>query len=124
MANIVYFQIPADNIGRARKFYQSLLGWKIEPDTTLADKSLEWQNIITGEPQEGTLNMGGLYKRQGPSQIIDFVRVDNLDKILDNVEKLGGTIMMPRTEIASVGLVAIIRDTEGNAIGLLKPESG
>jgi predicted enzyme related to lactoylglutathione lyase len=43
MANIGFFQIPADDVGRAKKFYQSLFGWKIEPDTTLENKTLEWQ---------------------------------------------------------------------------------
>jgi len=124
MANIAYFQIPADDVGRARKFYQSLLGWKIEPDTTLMDKSLEWQNIITGEPKEGTMNMGGLYKRQMPGPIMNFVIVEDIEKILAKVEELGGKIMMPRNEIKSVGLVAVIQDTEANVIGLWTPESG
>jgi predicted enzyme related to lactoylglutathione lyase len=32
MPNIAYFQIPADDVARAGKFYRSLLGWNIEPD--------------------------------------------------------------------------------------------
>ena len=124
MANIAYFQIPADNIDRAKKFYQSLLGWKIEPDTTLQDKSLQWQNIITGEPEEGTMNMGGLYKRMVPGPIMNFVKVGDIDTILARVEKLGGKIMMPKSDIPSVGLVAVIQDTEENIIGLWTPGSG
>jgi predicted enzyme related to lactoylglutathione lyase len=123
MPNIAYFQIPADDVGRARKFYQSLLGWKIEPDTTLEDKSLEWQNIETGEPKEGTMNMGGLYKRMGPGPIMNFVEVEEIEKVLARVEKLGGKVMMPLDTIKGVGLVAVIQDTEGNIIGLWKPET-
>jgi hypothetical protein len=41
MANIAYFQISVDDITRARKFFLSLPGWKIEPDTTLEDKTLQ-----------------------------------------------------------------------------------
>jgi predicted enzyme related to lactoylglutathione lyase len=121
MANIAYFQIPAEDVARARKFYQSLLGWKIEPDTTLPDKSLQWQNIITGEPEEGTMNMGGIYKRQMPGPIMNFVHVEDFEQVLANVEKLGGKIIMPGNEIETVGLVAVISDTEGNIIGLWKP---
>ena len=124
MANIAYFQIPADDVSRASKFYRSLLGWKIEPDTTLMDKSLRWHTIITGEPKEGTMHMGGLYKRQMPGPIMNFVLVEDIEKVLAKVEKLGGKIMMPRNEIKSVGLVAVIQDTEGNIIGLWTPESG
>jgi predicted enzyme related to lactoylglutathione lyase len=124
MANIAYFQVPADDVGRARKFYQSLLGWKIEPDTNLPDKSLQWQNITTGEPEAGTMNMGGVYKRQMPGPIMNFVKVENVEGVLANVEKLGGKIMMPKNEIKTVGIVAVISDTEGNIIGLWKPEPG
>jgi uncharacterized protein len=121
MADIGFFQIPADDVGRARKFYTSLLGWKIDPDTTLENKSLEWQSIITGEPEEGAMNKGGIYKRMGPGQIMDFVIVEDFDKVLAKVEKLGGTIIMPKNAIKHVGLVAVIQDTEGNTIGLLTP---
>lgn len=41
MANIGCFDIPADDVSRARKFYQSLLGWKIEPLEGVPDES--WQ---------------------------------------------------------------------------------
>jgi predicted enzyme related to lactoylglutathione lyase len=120
--NIAYFQIPADDVGRAREFYQSLLGWKIEPDTALENKSLQWQNIITGKPEEGTMNTGGLYKRMGPGQIMNFVAVGDFDRVLAKVEKLGGTIVMPKNVIKTVGTVAVIQDTEGNILGLWKPE--
>jgi predicted enzyme related to lactoylglutathione lyase len=122
MANIAYFQIPADDVGRAKKFYQSLLGWKIEPNTTLLDRSLQWQDIITGEPEEGTMNTGGIYKRMMPGPIMNFVRVEDFDKVLASVVKLGGTIVMPKNEIKAVGIVAVIQDTEGNILGLWKPE--
>jgi uncharacterized protein len=122
MANIAFFQVPADDVGRARKFYQSLLGWKIEPDTTLENKSLQWQNIITGKPEEGAMNKGGIYKRMNPGPIMNFVIVEDFDRVLSRVDKLGGKIVMPKNAIKAVGLVAVIQDTEGNIIGLLKPE--
>jgi hypothetical protein len=31
MANPGFFQVPVDDVRRAKKFYQSLPGWKIEP---------------------------------------------------------------------------------------------
>ena len=29
-SSVVWFEIPADNVERAKKFYSALLGWKIE----------------------------------------------------------------------------------------------
>lgn len=122
MVSFGYFHIPADDVSRAKKFYESLLCWKIEPNTILENKSLQWQNIITGEPEEGMMNHGGLFKRYIPGPIMNFAIVDNFDQIYNNVETLGGKIVMPRNAIKSVGLVAVIQDTEGNVFGLLQPE--
>jgi uncharacterized protein len=125
MANIAYFDIPADNVDRAKHFYKSLLGWKIEPTKTSPDQAkiaaMQYQDIMTGKAEEGTMNMGGLYKRQMTETIKNYVKVEDIDEVLAKVEKLGGRIMMQKEMIPGVGLVAMIQDTEGNAIGIWKP---
>ena len=127
MANIAYFEIPADNVDRAKHFYHTLLGWKIAPIKAPAMDvgkmaAMEYNEITTGEPKEGTMNMGGMYKRQMGETIKNYVMVDDIDKVLAKVEKLGGKIIMPKEMIKGVGLVAIIRDTEGNGIGIWLPK--
>jgi predicted enzyme related to lactoylglutathione lyase len=126
MANIAHFMIPADNVDRAKHFYRTLLGWKIEPAKTPTDPSkmaaMQYHDISTGTAKEGTLNTGGLYKRHMTESIISFVEVGDIDKVLSKVEKLGGRITMPKEEIKGVGLTAVIQDCEGNVIGLWKPE--
>ena len=124
MANIAYFEVPAANVGRAKKFYHSLFGWKIEPTGTpgAAMKTMEYQDIITGEAQEKTLSMGGMYKRQMPgTHFMPYVMVEDIDKVIAKVEHLGGRIVMPKMKIESVGYTAVIEDTEGNTIGIWKP---
>ena len=100
MANIGYFMIPADNVDRAKHFYRSLLGWKIEPTSAFMDPSrmaaMQHYDIITGKSEEGTLNMGGLYKRHMMESILNFVMVGDIDKVLAKVEKLGGRIVCRR----------------------------
>jgi predicted enzyme related to lactoylglutathione lyase len=126
MANLAYFEIPADNVDRAKHFYHNLLGWKIAPTKASMDPAkmavMEYQDVITGDAKEGTLNMGGMYKRQMTEQIVNYVMVEDLDKILAKVGKLGGKIVVPKMEIKGVGLTAIIQDTEGNTLGLWKPQ--
>jgi hypothetical protein len=58
------------------------------------------------------MNMGGLYKRQGNETIKNFVKVENIDSVLEKVEKLGGRIMMPKEMIPGVGLVSMVQDTK------------
>ena len=91
MPNIVYFEIPANNIDRAKHFYHALLGWKIEPTKVPMDQAaaaaMQYHDISTGEAQEGTLTMGGLYKRQMSELIINHVAVEDIDKVLGKVEQ-------------------------------------
>jgi len=54
-------------------------------------------------------------------EFINYAMVEDIDKVLAKVEKLGGKIVIPKGEIPSVGMIAVIQDTEGNAIGLWKP---
>lgn len=125
MANISHFMIPADEVERARYFYSALLGWKIEPvqDTPGSPymEAMQYHDISTGAARKGTLNSGGLYKRHMNEPVLDFVEVVDLDAVLAKVEKLGGKIAMPKTDIPGVGLVVMILDSEGNAIGIWKP---
>jgi uncharacterized protein len=125
MPNIAYFEIPADNVDRAKKFYHALLGWTIAPTKSMGDpakmKAMQYQDVVTGDKKEGTLGMGGMYKRQMTEQIMNYVMVDDLDKVMAKVEKLGGKIAVPKMEIKGVGWTVIIQDTEGNALGLWQP---
>jgi hypothetical protein len=47
--------------------------------------------------------------------------VEDIDKIIAKVEKLGGRMVMPKMKIEFVGYTAIIQDTEGNTIGIWRP---
>ena len=126
MANIAHFMIPANNVDRAKRFCQALLGWKIEPTENSGDPAMmaqmQYHDIVTGEAKEGQLNTGGLYKRHMNENLLTFVEVGDIDAILANVEILGGRVILPKEEIRGVGLTAMIQDSEGNAIGLWKPE--
>jgi predicted enzyme related to lactoylglutathione lyase len=125
MPNIAFFDIPADNVGRARHFYTSLFGWKINIGKTTPDQekiaAMQYHGVLTGETKVGTMNMGGLYKRQMNETIKNYVEVGDIDAVLAKVESLGGRIVRPKEMIPGVGLVAMIQDTEGNGIGVWKP---
>ena len=126
MANIGHFMIPADNVDRAKHFYRTLLGWKIEPTRNPMEPSkmaaMQYHDIITGAAKEGMMNTGGLYRRHRTESILTFVEVEDMDRVLSKVEMLGGRITMQKEEIRGVGLTAVIQDPEGNVIGLRKPE--
>jgi len=113
-ANIVWFEIPADNIERARAFYGKLFGWKINE---FAGAKTPYFQIDTGG-DERTPN-GGMLARQHPSQgITNYIGVPSVDEAAAKVEKLGGKICMEKTAVPQMGYFVICSDTEKNTFAL------
>ena len=68
-ANIVWFEIPADNVARARKFYSSLFSWKINQIPGMSD----YWHIDTGGSDDTP--DGGMMARKHPKQPIRSARI-------------------------------------------------
>jgi predicted enzyme related to lactoylglutathione lyase len=113
-ASIVWFEIPADDLSRAKKFYKGLLGWEINAFPGMKD----YWHIDTGGP-DATPD-GGLMKRVCPEHqgITTYVHVESVDKSAAKVEKLGGKICKPKTAVPEMGYFAICVDTENNVFAL------
>ena len=52
---------------------------------------------------------------------LPYVHVEDADATAERAKKLGGTITVPPTDIPNVGRFAVITDTQGGTIGILKP---
>jgi uncharacterized protein len=117
-ANVVWFDIPADNIGRAKKFYSSLFGWKIKPIPKMPD----YLHIDTGGHDKSP--DGGMMARKHPEQgIVNYISVESIDKSAAKIEKLGGSICVPKTPVPGMGHFAICQDTEKNTFALWEMNS-
>jgi predicted enzyme related to lactoylglutathione lyase len=113
---IVWFEIPADNPERARKFYGALFGWKVEPFPGMTD----YWHIDTGGGDDTP--DGGLMVRKHPGQpITNYVAVSSVDKSAAKVEKLGGTICKSKMAVPQMGYFVICQDTEDNLFALWEP---
>ena len=112
-ANIIWFEIPADNPERAEAFYSELFGWKIEKFPGMTD----YWHIDTGGSDDSP--DGGLMKRMHPDHTItDYVNVPSVTKFMAKVEKLGGSICRPKTAVPGMGYFAICKDTENNTFAV------
>jgi len=115
-ANIIWFEVPADDPQRARKFYAELFGWK--SDLMPGAEAMQYYHLDTGGPDASP--DGGLMKRQNPGQrgITNYISVPSVDEWMAKVQKLGGTVCMPKTPVPDMGFFAICQDTEGNTFGI------
>jgi predicted enzyme related to lactoylglutathione lyase len=124
MRKVVHFEIPAEDIGRAKDFYSSVFGWQL--DTTPMPGGGEYTSVVTTPVDEtsqlptepGAIN-GGMMQRDErlPSPVIT-IDVDGIDQALKEVEAAGGSTVMPRTAIPGMGAYAYFKDPEGNVMGL------
>ncbi len=118
MANpIVHFEIPADDTHRAKEFYTKTFGWKIDEWKDPAG-TMEYFAVHT--KTDGAGIDGGMMKRKHKEQpFMNYVAVASIDKMLKAVVANGGTVALPKTEIApGMGWIAAFIDTERNIIGL------
>ena len=109
MSSIVHFEIPADDIQRAKAFYSNLFGWNI-----VGIQGMDYMMIDTyGAPA------GGMMKRMHPDHhITSYIGVPSVDEYAAKVEKLGGKIIVPKSAVPGMGYFIICMDTENNAFGI------
>lgn len=120
MPTIVHFEIPADNLQRARTFYGDLLGWKIEKyEDPNNPSSMEYWLITTTDEKGEKALMGGMMQREQPQQqILNYIDVPSIDEYASKVEKLGGKVVLPRSAVPTMGYFAVCLDTENNTFAL------
>lgn len=109
---VVHFEIPADDVARARKFYGDLFGWTFQE---MGDYTL----IQTGDGPGG-----GMMKRMAPGQgITNYIGVEHLDQYTQKAQSLGATVVVPKTPVPGMGWWTQLQDTEGNVFALWQDDS-
>lgn len=111
MGDIVYFELPADDMARARRFYKKLFDWKFE-------KVPKWDYWMIKTGGKDAI-YGGLTKREKTRKaVINYIDVESVEKCSVKIEKAGGKILVPKMPVKGWGYFAIFRDTENNILGL------
>jgi predicted enzyme related to lactoylglutathione lyase len=118
---VVHFEIPADDVDRARAFYKDAFGWTINAIPELRYNIVETTPIDneTNMPTEpGAIN-GGMMQREAPvTGPVITIGVDDVDSALRRVEELGGKAEGPKLPVGDMGFAAYFSDPEGNILGL------
>ena len=128
MRKVVHFEIPAEDVGRAKDFYGSVFGWQLNTMpmgdseyTIVMTTPVDQQTQMPTEP--GAINGGMMQRDQRiPSPVIT-VDVEAIDDALKEIEARGGSTVTPRTAIPGMGAFAYFKDPEGNVLGLWETTS-
>ena len=119
MKTISWFEIPTAELGRAAEFYGAMLGRKLTASTMPGFEMMIF-------PYEMGHTGGCLIKdpRRSPQAggTLVYFACDalsgGLDGCIARARAAGGEVLLPRTDIGEPGFIALVRDSEGNVIGL------
>ena len=122
MKNAVnWFEIPANDIDRAVKFYSKVLNTELQLQEMLGTKMAFFTNeaegvggsICSGEGYTPSANGAKIYLNGG----------EDLSGPLSRVEAAGGKVVLPKTKITDeIGYMATFIDTEGNSVSFHSPK--
>jgi predicted enzyme related to lactoylglutathione lyase len=102
-------EFPADDPGRARRFWSGLLGIELADRT--AAQGHGWQTQ-TGAPVLGIHERG---RGPGDTASLPYFSVADMEAALEQVTALGGSVIHPGSRWS------ICRDSEGSPFGLADP---
>lgn len=115
---ISWFEIPATDLNRAQAFYETILGIKMTK-LDLANIKMRLFPIDDDQGIGGSIcDSGGFHKPSPTDGPLIYLNANpDVQLVLDKVEKAGGKILVPKTQITEeFGYMAVINDTEGNRI--------
>jgi uncharacterized protein len=98
---------------KAAAFYGRVVGFGTAPSPTGEGKVFTAGQAPVADLQPGAPG--------GPSYWATYVAVENAESSRDRAAKLGGKVVVPRIDVPKVGIVAIVADLSGAALGLFQP---
>lgn len=115
MNQLAHFAINADDVDRARSFYQHVFGWKSTAWGPPGFYQLEGAGVIAALQGRRDLVKG--------TRTVGFectIGVESIDAVEKAVLANGGKILLARSVITGVGTLMFFQDPEGNAFGAMQ----
>jgi predicted enzyme related to lactoylglutathione lyase len=108
---MTHVEIPADDVERAKRFYNAVAGWEFQEMDGFPGY---W--LFQSEPDRG----GAVGARGSSAGKVtrNYVNVDRLEDAIARAEENGGTVIEEPQDIPGQGRWAVVLDSEGNELGL------
>lgn len=114
----VWFEHFSNDVAAARRFYDSLFGWKSDG----IDMGGQTYHMI----QNGAEGIGGFHQAIPgmPNSWMGYLSVADVDANAAAVEAAGGKVLMPPTDFPPVGRAATLADPTGGVFSVWKGAEG
>ncbi len=118
MPHLAHFAINADDVERAKTFYERVFGW-----TFSAWGPPQFYQIQTGpdpQPVRAALQGRRTFPGLAPIGYECTISVASIDDTATRVAAAGGAVVLPKSVIVGVGALMFFKDTEGNVFGAIQ----
>lgn len=111
-------ELITTDLDSAKKFYGELLGWSFKETKTI------YGNRYLVALKNGSMVAGMMLKEGNvPADAMPcwdpYITVDNVEKAVKIVEKMGGKVILPPTDIPGEGRFVVIKDPQGISMNLI-----
>ena len=111
-------ELLTTDLASAKEFYGELFGWSFTETKNIYGNSylvIHKGNTVIG----GMMLKDGIVPDDVPPLWDPYVSVDDVEASAKRVEKLGGEVVVPPTDIPNVGRFCVIRDPQGASLNLI-----
>ncbi|HYU35678.1 MAG TPA: VOC family protein [Thermoanaerobaculia bacterium] len=120
VGRFVWHDLVTPDIEKAQKYYADLVGWTYKEFdmgpggkyTMIHAGGTDWGGFMPLHPERGV-----------PPHWISYVTVPDVDAAAAKAQELGGKVLVPGTDIPTVGRFAVIEGPTGGTISPFKPET-
>ena len=111
-SHVIHVEVVGKDGPALQKFYSEVFGWKLSTDNPGGYGMLR---------QDGESVTGGFGASNdgGTGHVTFYVHTDDPQGTLASVERLGGRVIMPLTQVAPETTIALFTDPEGHVVGLM-----
>src|ERR1017187_9118 len=117
--SINWVEIPVTDMQRAKHFYQMIFTMHMNETEMMGMQMAFFPYEMGSGKASGALVQGGQQMPGDEGPLIYLNANPSMDSILEMIPQMGGTVLMPKTQISpEVGYMAQFTDTEGNKLAL------
>ena len=111
-SHVVHFEVTGKDGKKLQKFYSDAFGWNLDTNNPGGYGMVRGNgNQITGGIGDAPAGTAG--------GVTFYIHTDDPKATLAKIEKLGGRVLMPLTEVAPETTIALFADPEGHVVGLM-----
>ncbi|HTB31166.1 MAG TPA: VOC family protein [Bacteroidia bacterium] len=115
-----WFEIPASDITRAQKFYETIFDIKMDSMGEMMGMKMSGFPGEMGNGKVAGAIVQGQYHKPGMDGAVVYLNANPaIDTVIGKIEQAGGKMIMPKMQISpEIGYMAFFVDTEGNRMAL------